>query len=271
MRLLKLSAFALVCSVVFQGRAVAQTPPATDLPRFLQVITVKVKPSAISEYEDYVKKVIAAAVKVGAPQRVVVYQAVMGAPLGTYMASTPFNKWEEVDTWPSIPVMLNKAYGDLEGTKVLKAGRAAIDSAETNVYSTLTDRSTNPKNFDTPTAFAAVTRTELNPAMAPAYSLMLRKIKKAEEGTPDAPTVIRRAMIEGPGYVMIASRYFNKFSERSAVPNQGDLLEKVYGDDEARAMNETILQAVAKRDTWVLAYRADMSKLTAGMAATPAK
>jgi hypothetical protein len=73
MRLLKLSLLPFVCSVVFQGPALAQTPAASDVPRFLQVITVKVKPAAIAEYEDYVKKVIAAAVKVGAPQRVVVY------------------------------------------------------------------------------------------------------------------------------------------------------------------------------------------------------
>ncbi len=271
MKILKLSAFALVCSVVFQGRAVAQTPPASDLPQFLQVITVKVKPAAIADYEDYVKKIIAAAVKVGAPQRVVIYQAVMGAPSGTFLASTPFSKWDEVDTWPSIPAMLNKAYGDLEGPKILKAGRATIDSSETDVYRTRTDLSTNPKVYDTPTAFVAVTRTELKPEMASAYVLMLQKIKKAEEATPNTPTAIRRGIIEGPGNVTIASRYFNKFAERSAGVNQGDLLTKFYGDEEARQMNETISHAVAKRETWVLAYRADLSKLTAGMATTPAK
>lgn len=262
MRFLKLSVFTFVCSVVFHGMAEAQTQAPSDLPQFLQVITVKVKPANLADYEDYVKKVVAAAVKIGAPQRIVLYQAVMGAPLGTYMASTPFSKWDEVDTWPSIPVMLNKAYGDLEGTKILKAGRAAIDSAETDVYSTLTDLSTNPRTYDPPTAFVSVTRTELNPDMAPTYNLMLGKIKKAEEGTPNAPTVIRRTMIEGPAYVTIASRYFNKFAERSvAVPSQADVLRKAYGDEEARQMNETTRRATARRETWVLAYRADLSKL----------
>jgi hypothetical protein len=270
MRLFKLSVFAFVCSLVFQGSATAQTP-ASEVPQFLQVITVKVKPSALADYEDYVKKIVAAAVKVGAPQRIVVYQAVMGAPLGTYLAASPFGKWDDMDAWQSIPAMLNKAYGDLEGAKILKAGRAAIDSAQTDVYSTLNDRSTNPKNYDPPTAFVSVTRTELIPAMAPTYNQLLRKIKKAEEGMPNAPTVVRRAMVEGPGFVTIAARYYNKFAERTGAPNQNDLLEKAYGEEEAREMNETILRSVAKRETWVLAYRADLSKLTAATPPTPAR
>jgi hypothetical protein len=139
------------------------------------------------------------------------------------------------------------------------------------VYITRSDLSTNPKAFDPPTAFVSVTRTELNPAMAPAYERMLAKIKKAEESTPDAPTVVRRAIIEGPGYVTIAARYFNKFAERSTAPEQPEVLRKALGDDEARAMNETILHSVAKRETWVLAYRPDLSKLATGMAASSAR
>jgi hypothetical protein len=264
MKLLKLSVFALACVSVIQGRAEAQMQGSSDIPRYLQVITVKVKPAAIAEYEDYVKKIIAAAVKVGAPQRVVVYQVVMGAPSATFMASTPFGKWDDVDTWPSIPAMLNKAYGELEGAKILKAGRATIDSSETDVYSALTDLSTNPRTYDPPTAFVSITRTELKPDMAPAYNLILARIRKAEEANPNAPTVIRRTMIEGQANVTIASRYFNKFAERSTVPNQGDVLRKAYGDEEARQINETSRGATARRDTWVLAYRADLSKLTSG-------
>ena len=228
---------------------------------FLQVITIKVKPAAIAEYEDYVKKVIGAAVKVGAPQRVLFYQAVMGAPLGTYLGATPFAKWDELDSWLSIPVMLNKAYGEVEGAKILRAGRAAIESAETDVYRTRIDLSTNPKSFDPPTAFVTVTRTELRPEMAPDYDLVIGKIKKAEEALPNALTVVRRAMVQGPGNVVIASRYFNKFAEVSNLPDQPALIRKTYGDDEARQMNQTIGRAIAKRDMWVLAYRADLSKL----------
>ncbi len=265
MKLLKLSVFALACMSVSQGRAEAQTQGSSDIPGFLQVITVKVKPAAIAEYEDYVKKIMAAAVKVGAPQRVVVYQAVMGAPSGTFVASSPFSRWEDVDTWPSIPTMLNKAYGDLEGAKILKAGRATLDSSETDVYSALTDLSTNPRTYDPPTALVTVTRTELNPDMAPAYNLILAKIRKAEEAAPNAPTVIRRTMTYGPAYVTIAVRYFNKFAELGAGPNQADVVRKAYGDAEERQINETSRRATAKRDTWVLAYRADLSKLTGGV------
>jgi hypothetical protein len=44
------------------------------------------------------------------------------------------------------------------------------------------------------------------------------------------------------------------------------MMREVFGEADARQMTETIGKAVAKRDLWVLAYRADLSKPVAAPA-----
>ena len=48
----------------------------------------------------------------------------------------PFTKWEELDANPSIPAILSKAYGEIEGSKILKAGRSALAEVVVEVYQT---------------------------------------------------------------------------------------------------------------------------------------
>ena len=112
---------------------VAQNEPT----QFIQIVTTTVRSNAVTEYEDYVKKIMAGAAKIGAPQRVVAYQVGLGGPGFTYNFVIPFNKWEEMDSFPSIPQILTRAYGDAEGAKILKSGRDAIEHTESPVYRTL--------------------------------------------------------------------------------------------------------------------------------------
>ena len=87
------------------------------------MITAHAEPEHMADFEAFLKQTVAAAVKVGAPQPIAVYQAVMGAPLGTYMVVTGFNKWDELDAWMSTSAILTKAHGEQEGPKILLAGR----------------------------------------------------------------------------------------------------------------------------------------------------
>lgn len=55
-----------VVLVALVGYSSAQEQPA----EFLQVITIQVRPNAVDQYEDYVKKILEGAKKIGATQTV---------------------------------------------------------------------------------------------------------------------------------------------------------------------------------------------------------
>lgn len=240
----------------FASLAAAQGQPA----QFIQVVTVTVKSESVADYEDYVKKIQAAANKIGAPQRVFASQVILGGPGFTYSFVLPFNKWGEVDTWPTIPEMLSKAYGDAEAAKILKAGRAAIDRSRSEVFRLLGDLSTRPKVFDPPPAFTFLVRTEVKPEMASAYELYLAKLKAAQEQLPNAPTANRRVSLQGQASTYVTATPFNKHSERDAWPSPGEALRKAYGEAEASHILETSLRCVSNREFLVLAYRPDLSR-----------
>lgn len=98
MRSPKPLALALPSLLVLPSVAVPQQKPA----RFIQVITTTVKPSAVTEYEDYVKKFIAGGNKVGAAQYVYGHQVMMGGPGYTYQFVLPFHEWSELDGWSGV-------------------------------------------------------------------------------------------------------------------------------------------------------------------------
>ena len=258
----------VVCALAGQGLALAQAPARTTTAptEYIQVITTHVEPEDMADFEAFVKQAVAAAGTAGAPQQIAVYQAVMGAPLGTYLVVSGFNKWDEVDRWLSTGAMLSKAHGQDEGMKVLQAGRASIESSQTDVYRLRPNLSTNPQSVVPPKNFVAVTRTELVPGMAAAYEELIMRIRKAEEARPGSPTVLRRGIVLGPAAVVLASRYFDTWAEYGGFPDQPAMMREVFGEADARQMNETIGKAVAHRDLWVLAYRADLSKPAAAPA-----
>jgi len=264
MKALKHFVWMLVCLVASAPLVSAQG----KVPDFIETRTITIKPTAVSEFEDYVKKVVAGANKLGAPQRWLTYQLASGGPQFTYLVAFPFNKWEEMDRWTPTAEILTKGYGELEGTKLLKGGRACIEDYQITVSRTLHDLSTRAKPNDPPAAFVYNIRTEVDPDMSSAYELYLAKVKAAAEQAPNAPTAIRRVSVQGTSNVYSSSTYFNKHAERDGWPNGGELLRKAYGEAEARNLTETSLRAVRKREYRVLAFRADLSRPTAAPAPT---
>jgi hypothetical protein len=251
--------FAFVAAFLFAIAlpVVAQNPPT----EFIQIITTTVRPSAVTEYEDYVKQIIAGANKIGAPQRVLVYQVGLGGPSFTYNIVLPFNKWEEMDGWPSIAQTLNRAYGDAEGARILKSGRDAIDHSESAVFRTMRNLSTRPRLNDPPAPFVMVVRTEIDPAMQASYERYLSKLKAAQEQEQSTRTVNRSVSVLGPALTYLGANFFSKHAERdnwTAVP---DLMRKTYGDADGQRLTEESLRAVRKRDIFIQSYRPDLSRL----------
>ena len=254
----KMAIVACVVSVGSVSRA--QEPSAPPNP-WSHVTRVNVHPGQVGDFEDYVKKIQAARTKLGLPHDAMIYQVAMGGSPFTYYSITPFMTWEEMDAFPSVAATVTKAYGEVEGARILKAGRSTIADATIEVYRLRLDLSSNPKAGAPPSPFVALTISELNREGAAAYQRILGKIKKAEEQDANGPTVLRYVMSLGDGMVTVAARPASTLAERAKAPNQGDVLDKFYGVDENRDMNDAITKAVVKRSTPILAYRPDLSRV----------
>lgn len=97
------AALAALCLAV---PAAAQQQPA----EFISVTTVTIRGSGVSDYEDFVKKIIAAAAKVDPTARVIASQGGAGSSGYTYSFVRPFAKWGDMDAWMSVSQMLMKAH-----------------------------------------------------------------------------------------------------------------------------------------------------------------
>jgi hypothetical protein len=257
-------ALALVVAAAILGfapRALhAQQPAAApeEPAGFLHVTAVTVRPAGVIDFEDYVKKAVAAVAKVsGRP--VQAYQPMYGNP-NVYYFVLSLTAGKDLDSVPSVPQALMKTYGEAEGARLLKSGRAVIESITIERHNTVRRVSTNLRPGGKPSRYYQVMRTVVRPDMADEYMNILEKVKKAEEAQPNAVPALRRVLVEGgPTGTVVVVRGFNSFEERSGWANQREVLRKVYGETEDRLMNETIGRAVVARESTVLAHRADLS------------
>ena len=251
-------ALAALCLAV---PAAAQQQPA----EFISITTLTIQGSGVSEYEDFAKKVMSAAAKVDPTARVFAYQGGAGSSGYTYSFVRPFSKWGDMDAWMSVSQMLMKAHGDVEGGRILKAGRSPIKESRTEVFRLLKDRSTRPRLFDPPPAHTLVFRTEVRPEMVPAYEEYLDKLKAAQEKVEGTPTATRRVAVLGPANTYVTSLPFDKYAERDSWPPPADVLRQAYGEAEARRLNEVRLKSIKNAEVFVVNYRPDLSRIPAAM------
>jgi hypothetical protein len=254
MKIAKVIALGLTCVLAAAGSARAQS-------KFVQLLTVHAKPEGALEYEAFVKKVIAAAEKIGQKQRVLVFQVTSGGPGYTYMIVTYFDKWSETDEILSTPEIVMKALGEVEGGKVLRAGRANIESIETAVYRLLPELCTKPKAYDPPPAYLQVIRSHVKPDMAREWERVIGRYKAASEQMPETPTAMRRVSVEGPGSVYVTSSPYTKGADRDTWPTFIDVLKKAYGDDEARSLDQRRTDCIERSEAFIMKFRPDLSRM----------
>jgi hypothetical protein len=243
--------------------AQAQTQGA-QTSEFIHVITTTVRADAGGEHETFQKRIKAAAEKVGAPQPWTTFSVMMGGPGRTYHIVLPFNKWSEVDGWMNVREMLVKAFGEAEGTKMLRAGVASIERNETAVYRLLPDLSTRPQALASPAAYVHLVVTEVEPAMVPTFRSYLAKIREAQEKSSRAPTAIRRVAVMGENNTYVTAVPFTKFAERDDRPTNLELLQEAFGEAEAQRLEETRLKSTRNMRQMVLVYRPELSRPKAG-------
>ncbi len=230
---------------------------------YVHSIVVTVKPGSVSEFEDYVKKVLAATEKAGSPQRIYALQLVAGGPQFTYLFSSPFSSFEEMGGWSSIPEMIMKANGDVEGAKILKAGRATFETSETRVTRTLSELSTNMKPYDPPsTPFIRLVRTEVDPAKAGAFEGYLAKLRAAQEKASGYPPTTRRVSALGKAAVYSSATYLKTAADLDRIPSPMDVMRNAYGEESAKTIIDAGSSGIQSREVWLLRYRPDLSRPT---------
>ena len=261
MRNRNLTALALASCLATASAAVAQTSaPASGVPwTLLSGTTITVKPSGVAAFEESAKKINAANVKAGvAPSRF--WSVGRGGPGFTYLATLRYAKWSEMDDRPSMLTVLKKAYGDAEGPKVWASALTAIDSVSSVVNRVLPSLSSPPASFATPPAHIRLSRVEVHQGMGPKFEVYLAKLKAAQDKVGGTPPVVRYVSTLGPANVYTASYYFDKYAQWDGAPAIADVLRKAYGDAEAAVIEETARTCVKHLESYVLDYRADLSK-----------
>ena len=255
-------AVAVVAVLILLGwtlmsHAQAQSKPA----QFLQLTITTVKPSAITDYEDTLKKVNAARDKMPGSPAQLVYAVNMGGAGFTFYTITTWEKWADREKFPNVGQALAKILGQAEADRLGKVARDSIVQTRSEVFAYDANASLNPKAADAPSAFINLQRTELLPEMAGAYAAALAKLKNAEQQAGDKRTIIRRNAIQGAAFVRYQAVDFAKLSDRDQQnPNAGDSLRKIYGNAEATQVQETLNRAVRNRQQIFLIYRPDLSK-----------
>jgi len=261
-KLSKSLVLAVSSSLALAALASAQ-PASSGAPPFnyVAITTLTVKPAAVPEFESYVKKINAAAAKIGV-RPANIYMMGRGGPGFTYVATVRYAKWAEMDERPSVPDILNKAYGEVEGTKIQNAGRSTIESISSEVLHVLADLSVAP-SFEPPPAHVRVTRIAAKVGSTSRFEAYLAKVKAAQAKVGGSLPVIRYTTALGPGNQYVASYFFNKFAELDSAPGLPEVLRKAYGETEARLLEEQAQSSIDSLELHVLDYRLDLSRPTA--------
>jgi hypothetical protein len=254
-------AFVVLLSFLVSGATLAQSAAAPPAPGFalVSVTTLTVRPSAVTEFEEYIKKINAAAVKTGL-QPASVYSVGRGGPGFTYVATVRYAKWADLDARPPVPAMLNKAYGEAEGTKISRAGSATIESLSSVVLRALPGLSSPPPSLDTPSAHVRVSRVEIQQGMGAKLESYLAMLKGAQDKIGGTPPVVRSVVVLGHQNVYMAAYFFDNYAQWDSAPTLGDVLKKAFGESEAALAEEMSRNIIKGIEVWTLDYRKDLSR-----------
>src|SRR2546428_14036843 len=123
-----------VVLVVLAWSLVAQTQAQNKPSQFLQMTITTVKPSAINDYEEFVKKLNAARDKTPGSPAVSVYAVNLGGPAFTFYTLTEWEKWADRDKFPNGGQMLTKVNGQAEAARLQKIHCDAIAQQRSAVF-----------------------------------------------------------------------------------------------------------------------------------------
>ncbi len=157
--------------------------------------------------------------------------------------------------------MLNKAYGEAEGAKILKAGRTNIETAETTIYRLSPTSSATTVVYPLQ-RYGVMVRTAVKPDMQREYNEYATKVQEAEKKL-GLPGRIRRTSVQGTSNIYVSTILYQNQADRDAWAPPGDTLIKAFGESEGRRLLDLGNRAVQSREIIGLATRPDLSLMPA--------
>lgn len=247
----------LACVLALFAPLVAQTPPPAN---YVVVATIQVRPAAVADFEDYLKKLNAAGLKIGLKVRADTYQVVQGGSPFQYDIVQTFQTLEELGAVPAVPVVLTRAHGEAEAGRLMRTGRTAIESVEYSTLQYQAGLSTKPR-LPVASPFFQLVQVEIDPQMGPQYTEYLRRVKAAGDKFAAAPTALRHTNLFGPAFIYLSALPFNTWAERAKWPGPNDPLAPAYGEAESAKLQETNRLATRARKVWIVQHRPDLSRI----------
>jgi hypothetical protein len=230
--------------------------------RYQQVYENSVKPGQELVYENYVKKLVAAADKAGAKTYWTSYTVTLGKPGSTYRVALNFNSWEERGAWTTIPTMMVKAYGQPEGERLMKEGGNALERSVVEVWEYLPGSSANQTTPPAPAGnFVRAQVVRVAPSMSADYEAMTAKFKPAYEAAAGKPAITRWVLRVGAnsGYTYRRVEQVGAMRDFDG-PTGPQLLQKFFGAQWA-AMSAELNKMVTFRQEFMSTRRADLSRV----------
>lgn len=216
-----------------------------------------VKPGMNQQYEDYIKKYVEAANKLGNVQPWAAFQTTVGGPAAEYFILLPFDDWGDRDAWTSPQQLLIKAFGEEEAAKVLRTGQAAVVSTET--YITENQSESTATGGGSIAAYYTVSSTHVIPSKINDYRLAISKVWSAEAKATGAPPHTMRRVITGDRWMFSASTPFANGAARDKWPKFRDYMSAQYSDAEIRQILADIQGATDETRWFEVAHRPDLS------------
>lgn len=247
----------VACVLSLFAPIVAQMPPPAN---FVAVATIKVRPAGVADFEDYLKKVQAAGLKIGLKVRSDTYQVVQGGSPFQYDVVQGFQTLEELGAVPPVPAQLTRAFGEAEGMKLMRAGRAAIESVEYATLQYQADISTKPR-LPVGSPFFQIVRIEIDPQMGPQYTDYLRRVKAAGDKFAAAPTSLRHTNLFGPAFVYLTAQPFNTWADRAKWAGPAEPLTTAYGEAESAKLQDINRRVTRSRTIWIVQHRPELSRI----------
>lgn len=232
--------------------------------RYQQVYEVSVKPGQELVYENYVKKLVAAADKVGAKTYWTSYVVTLGKPSPTYRVALNFSSWADREAWSTIPGMLAKAYGQPEAERLMKEGSGAIERSVLEVWEHLPGASANQGGGPVPAGnFVRAQIVRVDPSKASDYEAMTATFKPAYEAAAGKPVIGRWVLRVGAnsGYTFRRVEQVGKMSDFDG-PSGPQLLQNFFGAQWAPTSAQ-LNAMVTFRQEFISTRRLDLSRTPA--------
>ena len=210
-------------------------------------------------------KIKEAADETNSPMTWVLVQVATGKPSVTYRVVLGFNEWAERDQWGTVEGVLTEAFGEEEAARIHRSGNLGIVSERSRIWELLDDGSSNLPTGNEVANFYQVQIRHVAREMVPAYREIQRQWKEAYEEAGDGPAVARWILRYGEdaGIVFRRTQPFNTWAERDSTRGQEILIEH-FGEEGRRLQIEALGDMYVRTETFVSAYRSDLSRTAPG-------